>query len=413
MRPDLERPTPTPAETWRTLPAAQQPDWPDGAALRDAVRLLRDRPALVAPEECERLRARLAEVAAGRAFLLQGGDCAETFAQVTPDSVGATRGALRDMAATLADALALPVVTMGRMAGQYAKPRSQPTETRAGVTLPAYRGDAVNGVDFTPEARTPDPRRLLESHRTAATTLGYLRELADGEDEFFVSHEGLLLDYEAALSRTDPHTGRRWAGSGHLLWIGERTRDVLGAHVGYFATIGNPIAVKLGPTTDADTMLRLADRLDPAREPGRLTFVARMGARAVREVLPELAARAAAEGSPATWVCDPMHGNTVTAPSGHKTRHFDEVMDEIRGFFEVHRAVGTVPGGLHLEMTGRDVTECVGGVGGVSYDDLGTRYESACDPRLNRSQALELAARVAELARVTPAARRVPATMTF
>ncbi|MEE1828567.1 3-deoxy-7-phosphoheptulonate synthase class II [Streptomyces sp. BE20] len=413
MRPDLEVPLPVPDDAWRTRPAAQQPDWPSVSELRDAVRRLESLPVLVPAEECERLRLRMADVARGRSFLLQGGDCAETFDMITPEGVGATRGTLRSMAATLSDALAMPVVTMGRTAGQYAKPRSRSTETRGGVTLPVYRGDAVNGTEFTPEARTPDPGRLLRSRHVAAVTIGYLRELADEGDEFFVSHEGLLLDYEAALTRTDPRTGRRWAGSGHLLWIGERTRDLDGAHVEYFSTVDNPIAVKLGPTADADTVLRLADRLDPEREPGRLTFISRMGSRAVRHVLPELVSRVAAEGFPTAWVCDPMHGNTVAAPSGHKTRYFNTVMDEIRGFFEVHRTLDTVAGGLHLEMTGRDVTECVGGTGGVSADDLADRYESACDPRFNRAQSLEVAARVAELASKSPGPLRVSPTIYF
>lgn len=436
-------------DSWRALPAAQQPEWPDRAAL-DAVRAqLRDSVPLVVAAECEQLKARLGAVARGEAFLLQGGDCAETFADVREDSVRRKVRTLLQMALVLQYAASVPVVKIGRMAGQYAKPRSKPTETRDGVTLPAYRGDAVNGFPFEPGEREPDPGRLLRMHQAASGTLNLVRAFTTGgyadlrqahawnQDfvarspvgerysalatqidqalnfmracgaderiqhavEFFVSHEGLLLEYEEPLVREDPATGRRYSGSGHMLWIGERTRDLDGAHVEFFSKIANPIAVKLGPTTDSDTVLRLIDRLDPEREPGRLTFIVRMGAGQVRERLPVLVEKTAAEGAPVAWVSDPMHGNTFEAPSGLKTRRFDDIVDEVKGFFEVHRELGTHPGGVHLEFTGGDVTECVGGGEEVSLDGLSERYESTCDPRLNRTQSLDLAFLVAEMYR--------------
>ncbi|MFD7864538.1 class II 3-deoxy-7-phosphoheptulonate synthase [Streptomyces sp. NPDC057682] len=433
-------------DLWRALPAAQQPDWPDPAALEAVCAELGAAVPLVVADECELLKRRLAAVARGEAFLLQGGDCAETFAEATADAVRGKVRTLLQMSLVLTYAASVPVVKVGRMAGQYAKPRSRPTETRGATTLPAYRGDAVNGFGFTPAERTPDPHRLQRMHRAAAATLNLVRafttggyadlhqaqswnqdfvsgspagerygELADQIDraltfmkvcgadagiaravEFFVSHEGLLLDYEDALTRTDPETGRTYATSGHLLWIGERTRDIDGAHVDYFSRIDNPVAVKLGPTATADEALALIDRLDPGREPGRLTFVVRMGARNVRDRLPTLVEKVTAEGAPVAWVCDPMHGNTFEAPTGHKTRHFDDVVEEITGFFEVHHGLGTHPGGVHLEFTGDDVTECVGGADGLRFDDLAARYESTCDPRLNRSQSLDLAFLIAE-----------------
>ncbi|MCX5193858.1 3-deoxy-7-phosphoheptulonate synthase class II [Streptomyces sp. NBC_00249] len=436
-------------DSWRALPAAQQPEWPDTAAL-DAVRTqLRDTVPLVVAAECEQLKQRLGAVARGEAFLLQGGDCAETFADVREDSVRRKVRTLLQMALVLQYAASVPVVKIGRMAGQYAKPRSKPTETRGGLTLPAYRGDAVNGFPFEEAERTPDPGRLLRMHQAASGTLNLVRafttggyadlrqahawnqdfvarspvgaryaELATQIDqalnfmracgaderiqhavEFYVSHEGLLLEYEEPLVREDPATGRLYSGSGHMLWIGERTRDLDGAHVEFFSKISNPVAVKLGPTTDSDTVLRLIDRLDPEREPGRLTFIVRMGAGQVRDRLPELVEKTAAEGAPVAWVSDPMHGNTFEAPSGLKTRRFDDIVDEVKGFFEVHRELGTHPGGVHLEFTGGDVTECVGGGEEVSLEELSERYESTCDPRLNRTQSLDLAFLVAEMYR--------------
>ncbi|MFE3604016.1 class II 3-deoxy-7-phosphoheptulonate synthase [Streptomyces sp. NPDC059096] len=449
---------PAPRDTWRSYPAAQQPGWPDRAALRAVTDELETAPPLVFAGECDLLKERLAAVARGEAFLLQGGDCAETFEGVGADAIRDKLSTLLQMAVVLTYAGSVPVVKLGRLAGQYAKPRSKPTEIREGTELPAYRGDAVNGFDFTDAARVPDPDRLLRMYRSSATTLNLVRAfttggyaslrqvhnwnqdfvsgspsgrryeaLADeidqalhfmhatGNDphgvdtvEFFVSHEGLLLDYEAALTRVDEFSGKPYATSGHLLWIGERTRDLDGAHVEYFSRINNPIAVKLGPRTDPDTALRLIDRLDPDREPGRLTFVVRMGADKVQDILPPLVEKVAASGAPVAWVCDPMHGNTVEAPSGHKTRRFDDVLDEIRGFFEVHRGLGTHPGGIHVELTGNDVTECTGGGHEVLLEDLASRYESVCDPRLNRSQSLDLGFLVAEFLRTRGSAAASP-----
>lgn len=441
-------------------PALQQPDWPDGDLLAAVLDDLGEVPGLVAPGECDQLTGRLAAVARGEAFLLQGGDCAERFGSSSAGDVHRKMRLLLQMAVILTYASALPVVKVGRIAGQYAKPRSKPTETRNGVTLPAYRGDAVNGFEFTEAARTPDPRRLRRMYDCSAETLRALRSFADGggadlarahesnrdfvfrspagrryehlarridqamsfmhacgvdpaelhSTQLFASHEGLLLDYEKALTRRDPRTGRDYAGSGHMLWIGERTRDVDGAHVAYFSSIANPIGVKLGPATTPETALRLIDRLDPDRRPGRLTFIVRMGAGRVRDRLPDLVERVTGTGAQVVWTCDPMHGNTFEAPSGHKTRRFSDILDEVSGFFEVHKALGTHPGGIHVELTGDDVTECLGGGDELGFDDLLKSYESACDPRLSRSQALDLAFLVAEMIHPepVPAGRRKP-----
>ncbi|MBQ0850486.1 3-deoxy-7-phosphoheptulonate synthase class II [Streptomyces sp. BH-SS-21] len=430
----------------RAYPAAQQPDWPDRSALDAVTRELETLPPLVFADECDLLKDRLAAVARGEAFLLQGGDCAETFDAVRTDTTRDKLSTLLQMAVVLTYAGSVPVVKVGRLAGQYAKPRSKATETRDGRVLPVYRGDAVNGFDFTQASRVPDPTRLLTMYQASVTTLNLVRafsagrnanlrqihnlnrdfvsgspsghryesiadeidralrfmhatgsgpEAADAE-EFFVSHEGLLLDYETALTRVDSSSGLPYATSGHLLWIGERTRDLSGAHVEYFSRINNPVAVKLGPAATSDSVLRLIDRLDPRREPGRLTLIVRMGAGKVREMLPPLVEKVTASGAQVAWVCDPMHGNTVEAPSGHKTRRFDDVLDEIRGFFDVHHSLGSHPGGIHVEFTGNHVTECVGGGHEVLFEDLASRYESVCDPRLNRSQSLDLAFLVSE-----------------
>ncbi|MEV6971954.1 class II 3-deoxy-7-phosphoheptulonate synthase [Kitasatospora sp. NPDC093806] len=428
----------------------QQPDWPDQVALRAVTARLAAAPPLVFADECDQLRRRLAAVARGEAFLLQGGDCAETFETTGTEAVRGKLRTLLQMAVILTYAAAVPVVKIGRMAGQYAKPRSSPVEQRDGLTLPSYRGDAVNGREFTAEARRPDPERLLRMYESSATTLNLVRALTGGgfadlrqvhdwnrgfvtgspageryerlADEieqaldfmqacgvdtrelstadFFVGHEGLLLEYEEALTRST-ESGREYATSAHFLWIGERTRALDGEHVAYFSRISNPIGVKLGPTADPDTVLALLDKLDPAREPGRLTFVVRAGADRVRDVLPTLVEKVASEGARVCWVCDPMHGNTFTAPSGHKTRRFDAVLDEVVGFTEVHHALGTHPGGIHVELTGDDVTECIGGGYEVRAEDLRHRYETACDPRLNHGQSLDLAFRLAELYRAT------------
>ncbi len=436
-------------DAWRDLPAAQQPDWPDPAHVRAVTAELAGLPPLVFAGECDQLKDRLAAVARGEAFVLQGGDCAETFSGSTADAVRTKLKTLLQMAVVLTYAASVPVVKIGRMAGQFAKPRSRPTEVRDGIELPAYRGDAVNGFDFTPEARRPDPARLLRAYHCAAVTLNLCRAFTTGgyadlrqvhawnQDfvaqspaglryeqlageidralsfmkacgaepeefhgvEFYSSHEALLLEYERALTRIDSRTGLPYDVSAHLVWIGERTRELGGAHVEFFRRIRNPIGVKLGPGTSPDDALALIDLLNPDDEPGRLTFVTRVGAGKVRDVLPPLVDKVTQRGSPVAWVCDPMHGNTFEAPSGHKTRRFDDVLDEVAGFFEVHRALGTHPGGIHIEFTGDDVTECVGGGHEIVEADLHQRYETACDPRLNRRQSLDLAFMVAEMYR--------------
>lgn len=435
-------------DAWRDLPAAQQPPWPDPAALRDAVDELATYPPLVFAGECDVLRRRLADAAEGRAFLLQGGDCAETFAGATADKIRDRVKTVLQMAVVLTYGASLPVIKVGRMAGQFAKPRSSDAETRDGVTLPAYRGDAVNDYSFTPEGRTPDPRRLLRAYHTASATLNLIRAFTQGgyadlrqvhewnkgflgssansryealareidramafmaacgadfealrTVDFFSSHEALLLEYERALTRIDSRTGLPYDTSAHFLWIGERTRDLDGAHVDFLSRVMNPVGVKLGPTATPDDALALIDRLDPRREPGRLTFIARMGADRVRDALPPLVEKVTASGAKVVWVSDPMHGNTITSPSGYKTRRFDDVIDEVRGFFEVHRALGTVPGGLHVELTGDDVTEILGGYEQIDDDALSRCYETLCDPRLNHQQSLELAFLAADMLR--------------
>ncbi|MFV0460225.1 MAG: class II 3-deoxy-7-phosphoheptulonate synthase [Actinomycetales bacterium] len=435
-------------DAYRSLPAAQQPPWPDHDELERACASLRSFPPLVFAGEADLLRGYLAEAATGRAFLLQGGDCAETFADATADSIRRRIKTILQMAVVLTYGASMPVIKMGRMAGQFAKPRSSDSETRQDVTLPAYRGDAVNDYAFTEQARTPDPQRLVRAYHTSAATLNLVRAFttggfadlrqvhewnrgfamssanarydalaneidramrfmrACGADfdalrtvEFFSSHEALLLDYERALTRIDSRTGTPYNVSAHFLWIGERTRQLDGAHVDFLSRVRNPIGVKLGPTATGDEVLALMDKLDPDREPGRLTFITRMGAGKIRDALPPLLERVAEAGERPVWVCDPMHGNGFTSPTGYKTRRFDDVMDEMRGFFEAHAQVGTVPGGLHMELTGETVTEILGGLEAISDDDLGTRYESLCDPRLNHQQSLELAFLVADYLR--------------
>jgi 3-deoxy-7-phosphoheptulonate synthase len=432
-----------------TSPALQEPQWPDRARLDAVVRGLEGLPPLVLAAECDQLKERLAAVARGEAFLLQGGDCAETFAGTTAGSIRGKFRTLLQMAVVLTYAASVPVVKVGRMAGQFGKPRSAATEVRDGVELPVYRGDAVNGIEFTAAARTPDPGRLLEAYHRSSATLNLCRSLASGgyadlrqvhawnQDfvasspagqryeqladeidraiafmhacgadpgefravEFYSSHEALLLDYERALTRTDARSGQPYDLSAHLLWIGERTRALGGAHVEFARGIRNPVALKVSATATAQDVLALIEALDPENEPGRLTLVTRMGARLVRQALPPLVEKVAASGAAVVWVCDPMHGNTVEAASGQKTRYFDDVLDEVAGFFEVHRSLGTHPGGIHIEFTGDDVTECIGGGHHIAESDLSHRYETACDPRLNRGQSLDLAFRVAGLYR--------------
>jgi 3-deoxy-7-phosphoheptulonate synthase len=442
--------TPGDLDTWRERPAAQRTDWPDTAQLRAVEAELAKLPPLVFAAECDQLKDRLAAVARGEAFVLQGGDCAETFSGSTADVVNSRLETLLQMAVVLTYAASVPVVKIGRMAGQFAKPRTRPTESRDGVELPAYRGEAVNGLEFTPEARLPDPARLLRAYNCAAATLNLCRGFTSGgyadlhevhawnQDfvaqspagrryeqiageidralsfmkacgvdtaelhgvELFASHEGLLLEYERALTRIDSRTGQPYDLSAHLVWIGERTRDLEGAHVEFFRHIRNPIAVKVGPKASPDDLVSLIELLSPDREPGRLTFITRLGAAMVREVLPPLVEAVTELGAPIAWICDPMHGNTFDVPGGYKTRRFDDIVDEVTGFFEVHRALGTHPGGIHVEFTPDDVTECVGGGDEIVETDLDYRYETACDPRLNRRQSLDLAFVVAEQYRV-------------
>jgi 3-deoxy-7-phosphoheptulonate synthase len=438
--------TPAQLGSWRGLPAAQQPEWPDRGRLLAVTAELAGMPPLVFAGECDQLKQRLAAVARGEAFLLQGGDCAETFAGATAEAVRDKLQTLLQMAVVLTYGASVPIVKIGRMAGQFAKPRSSAEEVRDGVTLPAYRGDAVNGLEFTARARTPDPDRLLRAYHCSAVTLNLCRAFTTGgyadlrqvhawnQDfvsqspagqryerlagdidralafmracgaepeelrsvELYSSHEALLLDYEDALTRTDSRSAERYDMSAHFLWVGERTRAADGAHVEFVSRIRNPVGIKVGPDATPDDLLALAARLDPDREPGRLTLITRMGASRVRQALPPLIRAVSDAGITVAWVCDPMHGNTFEAPSGHKTRRFDDVLDETAGFFEVHRSLGTHPGGIHIEFTGDNVTECVGGSHDIAAADLHQRYETACDPRLNRSQALDLAFTVAE-----------------
>ncbi|MGL5864618.1 MAG: class II 3-deoxy-7-phosphoheptulonate synthase [Dermatophilaceae bacterium] len=429
-----------------SLPAAQQPEWPDQQRLDDAVATLASYPPLVFAGECDVLRQRMAAVSQGEAFVLQGGDCAETFSSATADNIRDRVKTILQMAAVLTYGASVPVVKVGRIAGQYAKPRSSGNETRDGVTLPAYRGDMVNDFEFTPEARQPDPQRLVRAYHASSATLNLVRAFTSGgfadlrhvhdwnkgfvanaanaryerlardidkamrfmqacgadfdtmrSTEFFSAHEALLLDYERPLTRVDSRTGELYDTSGHFVWVGERTRAIDGAHVDFVARVRNPVGVKVSANADVDDLLRIVEVVDPRREPGRLTFITRMGAGRVREALPAIVEKVTASGAQVSWVCDPMHGNTFESASGYKTRDFDDVVEEVRGFFEVHRGLGTHPGGIHVELTGNDVTECLGGAERILDADLAKRYESVCDPRLNHQQSLELAFLVAEM----------------
>ncbi|KQQ11492.1 MULTISPECIES: class II 3-deoxy-7-phosphoheptulonate synthase [unclassified Rathayibacter] len=430
---------------WRELEIKQQPQWPDAEAVRAASAEVAALPPLVFAGEVDQLRERLGAAARGEAFLLQGGDCAETFAGATADQIRNRVKTVLQMAVVLTYGASMPVIKMGRMAGQFAKPRSSDLETRGDVTLPAYRGDIVNGYDFTPESRTADPRRIVQGYHTAASTLNLIRAFTQGgfadlrlvhywnkgftenpqnqryeqlareidravkfmvacgadfegmkRTEFYTGHEGLLMDYERPMTRIDSRTGTPYNTSSHFIWIGERTRELDGAHVDFLSRVRNPIGVKLGPSTSPETMLELIDKLDPDREPGRLTFITRMGAGKIRDALPPLLEAVKSSDALPLWVTDPMHGNGLTTPTGYKTRRFDDVVDEVKGFFEAHRAAGTHPGGIHVELTGDDVTECLGGSEQIDEATLATRYESVCDPRLNHMQSLELAFLVAE-----------------
>jgi len=435
-----------PWESWRSKRALQQPSYPDPEALDSVLAELRRQPPLVFAGEVDDLRTNLAAASRGEAFVLTGGDCAETFSEATADHLRLKIQTLLQMAVVLTYGASLPVIKIGRIAGQYAKPRSSDMETRGDVTLPSYRGDAVNSFEFTPESRIPDPTRLLDLYHHAASTLNLIRAFTRGgyadlrlvhhwnrgftanpayaryeslaeeihravkfleaagvssaaqmrSVDLFSSHEALLLDYESAMTRIDSRTGDPYNTSGHFLWIGERTRGVDDAHVELLAHVRNPIGVKLGPTTSIDDMRRLVDRLNPEGEEGRLTFITRMGADKIRDALPPLLEAQARDGRPVTWVTDPMHGNTITSSTGYKTRRFETIMDEVTGFFEAHREAGTVPGGIHVELTGDDVTEVLGGSEQLDEEALRDRYETLVDPRLNHQQSLEMAFQVAE-----------------
>ncbi len=446
-------------DSWRSKPARQMPEYDDPERLREVERRLAGFPPLVFAGECRELQRRLAEVAAGRAFLLQGGDCAEAFAQFDANKIRDTLRVLLQMAVVLTYGAGMPVVKVGRMAGQFAKPRSQPTEVRDGRELPAYRGDIVNDIAFDAEARRPDPERMIQAYMQAAATLNLLRAFTEGgyasltrvhqwnlgfverspqgaryrdladrigealafmhacgiteldtpairRTTFYTSHECLLLPFEEAFVRVDSTTGLWYDTSAHFLWIGDRTRQLDGAHVEFCRGIENPIGIKAGPSMTPDELLRLLDVLDPDNRPGRITVITRLGADRVGELLPPLIRAVRREGRVVVWSCDPMHGNTVRTAGGIKTRPFERVLQEVRTFFEVHRAEGTHAGGVHLEMTGEDVTECLGGAQAISEADLADRYHTHCDPRLNAQQSLELAFLMAEALKAERAALR-------
>jgi 3-deoxy-7-phosphoheptulonate synthase len=432
-------------DVWRTLPRAQTPPWPEPAAVDEVCSVLNTVPSVVAPYEVDRLRERLADVCEGRAFMLQGGDCAETFADNTEPHLLSNVRTLLQMAVVLTYGASLPVVKVARVAGQYTKPRSQATDA---LGLPAYRGDLINSLAPTLEARTADPQRMIRAYANSAAAMNMLRAYVGGgladlhavhdwnrdfvrtskfgeryealareidralafiqacgmtEDEalrtvtLYCSHEALAIEYDRALTRVA--NGRAYGLSAHYLWIGERTRQLDGAHVDFMSRLANPIGVKLGPSATPEIAIELCERLNPDNVPGRLTLVARMGNARVRDVLPPIVEKVAAAGHKVVWQCDPMHGNTIESSNGYKTRHFDRIVDEVLGYFEVHQQLQTHPGGLHVELTGEDVTECLGGAQAIAESDLSGRYETACDPRLNTQQSLELAFLVAEMLR--------------
>ncbi len=436
-------------DSWRSKPAQHLPSYPDEGSLEAVLGKIRNFPPLIFAGEARDLQRNLAEVASGKAFLLQGGDCAESFAEFHPDNIRDTFRALLQMSVALIYAGSFPVYKVGRLAGQFAKPRSTPTETKDGVELPSYLGDIINGGEFTAEARTPDPDRLWQAYSQAAATLNLLRAFAQGgyadlqrvsqwtrgflasspqgeryqhiadrveealefmaaigvtpettpamcNTDFQTSHEALLLPYEQALTRIDSTSGDWYDTSAHMLWVGDRTRDIDGAHVEFLRGIANPLGAKIGPTCPPDELLALIDALNPKDIPGRLTLICRMGADKVAEKLPPLIRAVEREGRTVVWSCDPMHGNTVRSASGYKTRRFDQILAEVHTFLDVHQAEGTHAGGVHLEMTGQDVTECTGGAQEISDTGLADRYHTHCDPRLNASQALELAFLVAD-----------------
>ncbi len=436
-------------DTWRNMPIVQVPNYPDQAVLKEVEEELSSYPPLVFAGEARNLKAQLADVASGNAFLLQGGDCAESFAEFHPNNIRDTFRVLLQMAVVLTFAASCPVVKVGRLAGQFAKPRSSDVEVKDGVELPSYRGDIINSIRFEKDARIPDPRRMLRAYSQAAATLNLLRafaqggyanllsvhkwnldfvtqsgageryqELADriGEalsfmeacginpaevrqlqgTDFYTSHEALLLGYEQALTRVDSTSGDWYDTSAHMLWVGDRTRQTDGAHLEFLRGVANPIASKVGPTTDPDDLIRLIDTLNPTNEPGRLTLITRFGADKVETFLPKILRKVQAEGRHVVWSCDPMHGNTLAAGSGLKTRPFERILQEVKRVFAVHKAEGTYAGGIHLELTGQNVTECTGGAAAITEDGLSSRYHTHCDPRLNANQAIELAFLIAE-----------------
>jgi 3-deoxy-7-phosphoheptulonate synthase len=431
-------------DSWRTKPIFQQPDYPDIEALHEAEKELTNSPPLVFAGEARRLRKQLGLVAKGEAFLLQGGDCAESFEEFHVDTIRDTFKLILQMSVVLTYGASMPVVKVGRMAGQFAKPRSEDLEVIGDVALPSYRGDIVNGIAFDPDVRTPDPARLIKAYHQSALTLNLLRAFAQGGmanleqvhrwnlefikdgkqsgryeqlaseidaslafmravgitpestrelrvTDFYTSHEALLPGYEEALTRTDHISGDYYATSAHMLWIGDRTRQLDGAHVEFLSGVGNPIGIKCGPSLDPSDLVRIAAVLDPHNEPGRLTLITRHGASDVERYLPPLVEAVERAGLAVVWSCDPMHGNTIISSNGYKTRPLERVVAEVQGFFAVHRAMGTHPGGVHIELTGKNVTECTGGVARVAEEDLADRYHTHCDPRLNASQSLELA----------------------
>ena len=436
-------------DSWRQLPIKHQPTYGDVSAQAAVEAQIKKFPPLVFAGEARNLRARLADAANGRAFLLQGGDCAESFAEFHPDHIRDTFRVLLQMAVVLTFGATLPVIKVGRMAGQFAKPRSSDVESQDGIDLPSYRGDIINGIEFSKDMREPDPARMLQAYSQSAATLNLIRAFAQGgyadlhqvhrwnlgfisgsseaeryrdladrigeslafmeacgltteevselrQTDFFTSHEALLLGYEEMLTRVDSTSGHWYDCSAHMLWIGDRTRNIDEAHVEFLRGVENPIAVKVGPSMDSEELIRLINLLNPTNEAGRLTLIARMGADKVNELLPPLLARVKEEGRVVLWACDPMHGNTIKSSTGYKTRPFEKVVEEVRGFFTAHQAEGTYAGGVHFEMTGRDVTECTGGAQEITEENLRDRYHTHCDPRLNASQSLELAFLIAE-----------------
>ena len=437
------------ADSWRNFPVKHQPTYSDMNALKLTEEKLKSLPPLVFAGEARTLKEKLASVSEGNAFLLQGGDCAESFAEFNADNLRDTFRVILQMAAVLTYGASLPIVKVGRLAGQFAKPRSEPTESRDGITLPSYLGDIINGIDFIDKDRKPDPERMIKAYSQAASALNLLRAFATGgyadlhevhrwnleflegssqdskyrliadrigecldfmkacginkntaglisKVDFFTSHEALLLGYEQSLTRVDSLTGDYYDCSSHMLWIGERTRSLDEAHVEFMRGIGNPIGVKIGPTTSPEDIIKLINKLNPKNEAGKLTLISRMGKEKIGDILPSLVKKVDQEGMKVVWSCDPMHGNTFKAQTGYKTRAFDNIMNEVEQFFQIHRSEGTYAGGIHLEMTGQDVTECVGGLQEIKEENLGDRYHTHCDPRLNANQGLELAFRLSE-----------------